>query len=111
MSDLWRLNAGELAAKIAAKEISSVEVIEAHLARIDAVNPAVNAVTRVLGDEARAEAAAADRAVAGGDALGPLHGVPFTVKQNIDLVGCSTNWGLPALADAVPPMDSPVVER
>src|SRR6185369_7649150 len=49
--------------------------------------------------------------LAAGLALGPLHGVPFTVKQNIDLVGCSTNWGLPALAEALPPRDSPVVER
>src|SRR6476620_9397154 len=96
---------------IAAKEVSSVEVIEAHLGRIEAVNPVVNAVTRVLADEARAGAAAADRALAGGEVLGPLHGVPFTVKQNIDMVGCSTNWGLPALADALPPVDSPVVER
>jgi amidase len=110
-NDLWRLDARVLAAMIAKREVSSVEVIEAHLGRIEAVNPALNAVTRVLADEARAGAAAADRVVAAGDALGPLHGVPFTVKQNIDLVGCSTNWGLPALADAMPPLDSPVVER
>ncbi len=111
MSELWKLDAGTLAAMIAAKEVSSVEVVDAHLARIEATNPTVNAVTRVLADEARAGAAAADRAVAAGDRLGPLHGVPCTVKQNIDQVGCSTNWGLPALADAVPPLDSPVVER
>ena len=111
VSDLWRLDARELARMIAAKEVSSVEVIDAHLARIDATNPALNAVTRVLADEARAGAAAADRAVAAGAVLGPLHGVPFTVKQNIDQVGCSTNWGLPALAEATPPVDSPVVER
>jgi amidase len=96
---------------IAAKRVSSAEVIDAHLGRIAAVNPALNAVTRVLADEARAAAAVADRTVAAGGPLGPLHGVPFTVKQNIDLVGCSTNWGLPALAEAIPPLDSPVVER
>jgi amidase len=111
VSDLWQLDARELARMIAAKEVSSVEVIDAHLARIDATNPTLNAVTRVLADEARAGAAAADRAVAAGAVLGPLHGVPFTVKQNIDQVGCSTNWGLPALAEATPPVDSPVVER
>jgi amidase len=111
MSELWRLDARVLAAKIAAKEVSSAEVVAAHLDRIDAVNPDVNAVTQVLAEEARAGAAAADRALAAGEALGPLHGVPFTVKQNIDQVGCSTNWGLPALAEAVPPLDSPVVER
>jgi amidase len=111
MTELWRHGARELAAMIAARRVSSVEVVDAHLERIEAVNPALNAVTLVLAEEARAAAAAADRALAAGAALGPLHGVPFTVKQNIDLVGCSTNWGLPALADARPPLDSPVVER
>lgn len=111
MSELWRRGAGELAAMIARKEVSSREVVEAHLERIHVVNPTLNAVTRVLAEEARAAAAEADRAVVTGSQLGPLHGVPFTVKQNIDLVGSSTNWGLPALAEAVPPLDSPVVER
>ncbi|MDQ1423558.1 MAG: amidase, partial [Acidimicrobiaceae bacterium] len=111
MADLWAHTAGELAAMIAGKEVSSAEVVDAHLARIEAVNPVVNAVTRVLADEARAAASAADRALAEGEPLGPLHGVPFTVKQNIDLVGSSTNWGLVAFAEAVPEADSPVVER
>ena len=66
-NDLWRLDARVLAAMIAKREVSSVEVVEAHLDRIEAVNPAVNAVTRVLADEARAGAAAADRAVAAGE--------------------------------------------
>jgi amidase len=111
MDELWRRGAGELAAMIAGKEVSSAEVIDAHLTRIGDVNGSLNAVTQVLADEARAGAAAADRAVAAGEPLGRLHGVPFTVKQNIDLVGCATNWGLPALAQAMPPVDSPVVER
>ncbi len=111
MDDLWRHGAGALAGMIARGEVSSAEVVEAHLQRIDAVNPSLNAVTEVLADSAREAAVGADRARAGGDTLGPLHGVPFTVKQNIDLAGCSTNWGLPALAEAVPPVDSPVVER
>jgi amidase len=111
MDDLWRQGAGPLAGMIARGEVSSVEVVTAHLERIDAVNPSLNAVTEVLADSASDAAAAADRARANGDRLGPLHGVPFTVKQNIDLAGSSTNWGLPALADAVPQVDSPVVER
>ena len=111
MDELWRLGAGELAAMIAKGEVSSAEVVDAHLARIDAVNPRLNALTQVLADEARAGAAAADRAVAAGEPLGPLHGVPFTVKQNLDQVGCATNWGVPALAEAVVPVDAPVVER
>ena len=88
-------------------------MVEAHLARIEAVNPHLNAITRVLADEARAGGARPPMpALAAGDPLGPLHGVPFTVKQNIDLAGCATDeLGLPALADAMPPVDSPVVER
>jgi amidase len=111
MDELWRRGAGELATMIAKGEVSSAEVVESHLERIEAVNPALNALTQVLADEARAAAAAADRAVAAGEPLGPLHGVPFTVKQNVDQLGCATNWGLPALAEAMASSDAPVVER
>jgi amidase len=111
MSELWRRGAGELAGMIALREVSSAEVVDAHLDRIAAVNPQLNAITQVLGDGARAAAAEADRVVASGAPLGRLHGVPFTIKQNIDLAGSSTNWGLVALAGAIPPVDSPVVER
>ena len=111
MSEIWRLSATELAQRIADRQLSSAEVVEAHLARIDAVNPALNAVVRVLADEARAEAAAADRKLAAGERIGPLHGVPFTVKENIDMAGLPTTWGVPALAQAVVPADAPVVER
>jgi amidase len=109
--ELWRLSATELAARIATREVSSVEVVDAHLARIDAVNVPLNAVTVVLADDARAAAAAADRALAAGDAVGPFHGVPFTVKENIDLAGSPTTQAVAALADRVPPLDAPVVAR
>src|SRR5262249_59029451 len=66
MTELWQQTASELAAMIAGKEVSSVEVIDAHLARIEAVNPHLNAITRVLADEARAGAKAADAALASG---------------------------------------------
>ncbi len=111
MTELWQQGAAELAAMIAGKEASSTEVVEAHLSRIDKVNPHLNAVTRVLGDDARAAAKEADAAVANGEPLGPLHGVPFTVKQNIDLAGCATDNGVPAFAAAISPVDAPVVER
>jgi amidase len=111
MTDLWRLSAIDLARRIATKEISSVDVIEAHLARIEAVNPRINAVVKVLAGDARKDAIAADRMVASGATLGPLHGVPFTIKENIDMAGLPTTWGVPALANAVPPMDAPIVER
>jgi amidase len=111
VNELWRKSASELAALIAGRKVSSAEVVEAHLARIEAVNPRVNAVVRVLAGEAREAAARADRATAAGDLLGPLHGVPFTVKENIDMAGLPTTWGVPGLAQAVVPMDAPVVER
>src|SRR5215813_4038705 len=111
MSEIWQLSATEQAERIAKRELSSVEVVNAHLARIDAVNPALNAVVRVLGDQAREAADLADRRLAAGEPVGPLHGVPFTVKENIDMAGLPTTWGVPALAEAVVPMDAPVVER
>jgi amidase len=89
-----------------------VEVVNAHLARIDAVNPTLNAIVKVLADEARAAAELADQRLAAGETVGPLHGVPFTVKENIDLAGLpTTGGGGPALAQAVVPADAPVVER
>ena len=111
MTDLWKYGAGELAAMIRQGEVTSVEVVEAHLARIDSVNGKVNAIVKVLKDEALAGAAEIDAARAKGVDLGPLGGVPFTIKENIDFSGTATTNGLKALAEAVAPMDSPVVER
>ena len=111
MGEIWQLSATELAQRIVRRQLSSVEVVDAHLARIDAVNPALNAVVRVLADEARAGAAMADRRLAAGETVGPLHGVPFTVKENIDMAGLPTTWGVPALAEAVVSADAPIVER
>jgi amidase len=111
MTELWRRSASELATIIAKKEVSAGEVVDAHLERIDAVNSKVNAVVRVLTKQARSAAAEADRKVASGEPLGPLHGVPFTVKENIDIAGLPTTWGVPALSKAVVPLDAPVVER
>jgi amidase len=109
--ELWRSGAVELAARIAKREVSSVEVVEAHLARIDAVNGSLNAVTVILGEEARAAAASADRALAASGPTGPFHGVPLTVKENIDVAGSATTQGVAALANAIAPVDAPVVAR
>jgi len=106
VSDLWRKGAVELADLIRDHQVSSREVVQAHLDRIEAVNPALNAIVRLLADEALAAADAADREVADGNGLGPLHGVPFTVKENIDVAG--TLLGTPAavvpagMADGLP---------
>jgi amidase len=111
MTELWHMSATDLAEAIRSRQTSSQEVIEAHLRRIEAVNPSINAVTVVLAEQALEAAKAADRAVAGGGGLPPFHGVPFTVKENIDLVSTPTTDGLKALADAYPHLDAPVVER
>jgi amidase len=110
-TELWRLSATELAEAIRSRHASSLEVIEAHLRRIESVNPAINAVVAVMADEALAAAKTADRLTAAGAELKPLHGVPFTVKENIDVAGTPTTQGLRALANAYPARDAPMVER
>lgn len=110
MKDLFRFGATELARRIRAREVSSVEVVRAHLERIEAVNSKLNALTVVLADEALTAAEACDRALAEGRSpLGPLHGVPMTVKENIDLAGTATTEGIVALAQSMPASDGPHV--
>jgi amidase len=110
MSDpLWRWDAARLAAAIAAREISAREAVDACLARTTAVSPRLNAVTVDLAAEARAAADRADAAVARGDRLGPLHGVPVVIKENVDQAGCATTNGTIAYRDLMATVDSPVV--
>ena len=110
MHELCSKTAMQLAGLIRAREVSSQEVVEAHLGRIAEVNGYVNAITLILADAARAAAVAADKADAWERAR-PLHGVPFTVKENIDLLGTPTTDGLPAKAEAMPTRNAPIVER
>ena len=111
MSDtpLWQLSAIDLARKIASREVSSVEAIGASLERLDACNKRVNAVTMPLHDTALAAAQAADEAMAKGEIRGKLHGVPVTIKENIDQQGLPNTNGLPAFSAHNAPADSPVV--
>ncbi|MEM1331896.1 MAG: amidase [Actinomycetota bacterium] len=111
MAELWGHDGIELAQMIASGATTSRAVVEAHLARIDIVNPKLNAVVHRLDESALAAADAADAAVAAGAQLGPFHGVPFTVKENIDLSGSATTQGVVAFAEAIPPVDAPVTER
>ena len=106
-TELWRKCAHELAELIRSKQVSSREVVQSHLDRIAAVNGKVNAITVTLAESALQ---AADRADASAP-TGPLHGVPFTIKENIDCTGSATTQGLPALAAAMPAADAPVVAR
>ncbi len=107
--ELWSWSAVDLADAIAAKKISSREATQSAVARMRARNPSINAVTHDLGDEAMTLADAADAAVARGDTLGPLHGVPVTVKQNVDFKGMPNVNGVPAYEKNIAPGDSPVV--
>ena len=106
---LWQWNADEVARAIRTRRISSREAVQAVLQRLDAVNPAVNAVTVLLADQALAAADRADGAVKRGEVLGPLHGVPVTVKENIDQADQATANGVVAFKDLIAKVDSPPV--
>jgi amidase len=108
---LWEQSATELAELVCTGEVRSKEVIEAHLDRIRAVNPSVNAVTVMLDNSAREHARALDSMRDSGARLGPLAGVPFSVKENIDVAGSATTHGVPALKNAIAKYDAPIVER
>src|ERR1700733_12773990 len=94
MDDLWRLPATELAALTRSKKVSAKEVATAALARLDAVNPAINAVVDHRPEDVLAQAAAIDAAIARNEAVGPMAGVTVTVKVNIDQEGYANTNGL-----------------
>jgi aspartyl-tRNA(Asn)/glutamyl-tRNA(Gln) amidotransferase subunit A len=100
----------KLAELIRTKEVSPVEVVQAHLDRIAAVNPKINAII-TLADGALKAAKAAEAAVLAGDELGPLHGVPFTVKDSIDTADVATQRGSPIFKGRVPDVDATGVAR
>jgi amidase len=105
----WRWPATRVSQAIREKEVSAEEVAASCLARVDAVNPGLNALVEVRHEETLAAARAADAMVAAGAALGPLHGVPTAIKINTHQKGHATTDGLEALADAIAPEDSPQV--
>jgi aspartyl-tRNA(Asn)/glutamyl-tRNA(Gln) amidotransferase subunit A len=104
--------ATELAALIRKKKVSPVEVLDAVLDRIERLNPKLNAFVTLTAEQARREAKAAERALAKkGARLGPLHGVPFSVKDLVITKGVRTTFGTPLYRDNVPSEDAPMVER
>src|SRR6185312_1801058 len=111
MQDLSRKAAHELAALVRAREISPVEVLDAHLAVIDRLNPTLNAIVTLVADSARKDARAAEQAVTRGDKLGPLHGLPIGIKDIVATAGIRTTYGCPLYADNVPAEDAEVVRR
>ncbi|MDB4875350.1 MAG: Amidase [Gemmatimonadetes bacterium] len=109
--DLCDHSAGELASLIRRREASAREVVAAHLARIERVNPSVNAVVTLVADRALADATRADEAVARGDRIGPLHGVPVVHKDLIETADIRTTFGSPFYRDNVPTQDALIVAR
>ncbi|MET4157039.1 amidase family protein [Agromyces sp. PvR057] len=107
----WTLGAREIARRVRSGELTATAVIEAHLSRIDAVNPAVGAATVVFADRARELAAAIDERIAAGEEVGPLAGVPISVKENIDLTWSASTQGWTFLAGAVPAENATLVDR
>jgi amidase len=91
--------------------VSAVEVLDAHLAQIDRVDPFVNAIVTLLPERARAQAEAADAALARGEDVGPLHGLPIAHKDTTDTKGIRTTYGSPIYRDFVPEENALIVER
>ena len=108
---LYYHDATELAELIRTREVSPVEVTKAHLERIEAVNPKVNAITTLLADEALKAAKEAESAIQKNEEVGPFHGVPFSVKDVIDVAGVRTHGGSKLLADNIANVDAPSVAR
>jgi amidase len=111
MQDLWRLPAKDIAALIRSKKISAKEAALAALARLDAVNPSINAVVDHRPADVLAQAGAIDVAIAANQDLGPLAGVPVTVKVNIDQEGFATTNGLKLQRDVIAAANSPVIDN
>jgi amidase len=107
---LWKLSAGEIAALVRAREVSATEVAQSALARLDAVNPMINAVVDHRPDEVLARAREVDQAIARGEDAGPLAGVPVGIKVNIDQAGFATTNGLRGQKDLIARTNSPVVD-
>src|ERR1700732_1379484 len=111
MEDLWRLSATDIAALIRSKKVSAKEAASAALARLDAVNPRINAVIDHRPQDVLAQAGAMDAAIGRNEDLGPLAGVPVTVKVNIDQEGFATTNGLKLQRDVIAASNNPVVDN
>ena len=111
MGNIIYASAKSMAQAVRDKEVSAVELVEAHLGRIEEVNSALNAVVQLAAERARAEGVEADAALARGESKGALHGVPFTLKDSIDTEGIITTGGTLGRKDFVPDADATVTAR
>ncbi len=105
------MSAVDLAARLARKQVSAREVMTAHLAQIERVNPKVNAIVTLVADQAMAGAAKADEAIMRRDPIGVLHGLPVAHKDLVETAGIRTTWGSPFYRDHVPTHDALIVTR
>lgn len=111
MNSLWKLSAVEQAAGIAEGRFSSLDVVDSIISRIESADGEVNAVVDMDATTAREAATAADESVRRGEELGALHGVPVTIKVNVDVEGLANTNGIPAFQDLIAPAHSPVVQN
>jgi amidase len=111
MDEIIYASAASIAEMIRNRRVSSEEVVNAFLDRIEKVNPHLNAVVQVAGDRALVEARNADKAIFKNDIKGPLHGVPFTIKDSLDTAGIITTGGTKGRSAYVPSKDATVVAR
>ncbi len=109
--DIWRLSASETVARTRAGDLSAEDSIAASINRMNAANPALNAVVEDLSTEAMERARDLDKARVSGAISGPLHGVAITIKINVDQTGHATSNGVTALKDLIAPADAPLVEN
>ncbi|MFI5034174.1 MAG: amidase family protein, partial [Reyranellales bacterium] len=110
-TDLPFQTAKQLASAIRRKKIGCLELLDLYLKRVEAHNPSLNAIIATDIEGARKRAKAADRAVKSGKKLGPLHGVPMTIKESYNVTGMPTTWGFPPLKDNIAKSNALVVQR
>jgi amidase len=111
MHDIAFKSASDLGADIRAKRISSLELLDHFWSRVERFNPQINAIVANDMERARARARDADAALKRGEVWGPLHGVPMTIKESVDVVGMPTTWGLEAFKDNYPTANAVVADR
>lgn len=111
MEQLLDASAATIAAAIRNRQISAADVMRGYLARIEAINPQLNAIVQVAADRALDAAESADDALARGEQIGPLHGVPMTIKDSFDTAGVVSSWGSVGRSNYVPSEDATIVAR
>ena len=111
MSEAIYWSASRIAAEIRAGNLTSREIVDACLERIERVNPKINAVVQLVTERARKEADELDRLAVSGRFMGPLHGVPITIKDSLDSEGIVSTGGTMGRKDFIPRQDAPVVAR